>query len=173
MSDPPIEVRRLVSADLDAFQATMPSWNAVEYAERLGYQDRGLAVQLIAWARAIAVGRAMVVFPGHPEWSESAFREGCPELRDVGVAEDWQRRGIGGRLIAASEETVRAAGFDRIGLGVGLEDSYEAARALYERWGYTFAHGPFVQAGRLEDDDGVAFGVAGVCVYLVKELQPS
>ena len=173
MSDPAIEVRRLVSADLDAFQATMPSWNSVEFAERLGYQDRGLAVQLVAWAGDIAVGRAMIVFPGHPEWSESAFRENCPELRDVGVAEDWQRRGIGSRLIAASEEAVRAAGFDRIGLGVGLEDSYEAARGLYGRWGYTFAHGPFVAAARLEDDDGVGFPVAGVCVYLVKELQPS
>ena len=52
MSDPAIEVRRLVSADLDAFQATMPSWNAVEYAERLQYQDRGLAVQMVAWAGA-------------------------------------------------------------------------------------------------------------------------
>ena len=173
MSDPPIEVGRLGAADLDAFQATMPSWNAVEYPERLGYQDRGLAVQLVAWAGAIAVGRAMVVFPGHPEWSASAFREGCPEIRDVGVAGDWQRRGIGSRLIAASEEAVRAAGFDRIGLGVGLEDGYEAARALYERSGYAFAHGPFVQAARLEDDEGVGIPVAGVCVYLVKDLQPS
>jgi GNAT superfamily N-acetyltransferase len=173
VSDPPIEVRRLASADLDAFRATMPSWNAVEYALRLEYQDRGLALQLVAWSDTIAVGRAMVVFPGHPEWSESAFREGCPELRDVGVAEDWQRQGIGSRLVAASEEAVRAAGFDRIGLGVGLEDGYEAARGLYERSGYTFAHGPFVQAARLEDDDGEGFPVAGVCVYLVKALQPS
>jgi len=170
VSDPPIEVRRLGSADLDAFQATMPSWNAVEYAERLGYQDRGLAVQLVAWAGTTAVGRAMVVLPGHPEWSESAFRENCPELRDVGVAEEWQRRGIGSRLIAACEEVVRAAGFDRIGLGVGLEDGYEAARGLYERSGYIFAHGPFVAAARLEGEDGVAFPVAGVCVYLVKTL---
>ena len=170
MSDPVIEVRRLASADLDAFQATMPSWNAGEYAERLGYQDRGLAAQLVAWAGTIAVGRAMVVFPGHPEWSESAFRETCPELRDVGVAEGWQRRGIGSRLIAASEEAVRAAGFDRIGLGVGLEDGYEAARGLYERSGYTFAHGPFVAAALLEDENGVGFPVAGVCVYLVKDL---
>ena len=114
----------------------MPSWNAVEYAARLGYQDRGLAVQLVAWAGATAVGRAMVVFPGHPE-------------------------------------AVRAAGFDRVGLGVGLEDGYEAARALYERSGYAFAHGPFVAAARLEDDEGVGFPVASVCVYLVKDLQPS
>jgi GNAT superfamily N-acetyltransferase len=170
VSDPSIEVRRLVPADLDAFQATMPSWNAREYARRLRYQDHGVAVQVVAWAGAVAVGRAMVVLPGHPEWSASAFREGCPELRDVAVAEDWQRRGVGSRLIAASEDTVRTAGFDRVGLAVGLDDGYEAARGLYERRGYAFAHGPFVQAARLEGDDGVWFPVAGVCVYLVKAL---
>jgi len=170
VSDPSIEVRRLTPADLDVFQESMPSWNAREYARRLGYQDRGLAVQLVAWVGDIAVGRSMVVLPGHPEWSASAFREGCPELRDVGVADAWQRRGIGSRLIAASEGEAHAAGYERVGLGVGLDDSYQAARALYERWGYSFAHGPFVQAARLEDDDGVGIPVAGVCVYLVKRL---
>ena len=170
MSDPSVEVRRLAPADRDAFQGTMPSWNAGEYAGRLRYQEGGLAVQVVAWAGAVAVGRAMVVLPGHPEWSASAFREGCPELRDVGVAEDRQRRGVGGRLIAASEDATRAAGFERLGLAVGLDDGYEAARALYERWGYTFAHGPFVQAARLHGDGGVTFPVAGVCVYLVKAL---
>ena len=37
---------------------------------------------------ANAVGKAMVLFPGHAEWSDSAEREGCAEVRDVGVAED-------------------------------------------------------------------------------------
>jgi hypothetical protein len=55
-------------------------------------------------------------------------------------------------------------------LGVGVEDDYAAARSLYERLGYVFAHGPFVQAARLEMDDGTALPVAGVCTYLVKEL---
>jgi len=168
--DPSIEVRRLTLADLDAFQGSMPSWNAREYTRRLAYQERGLAVQLVAWVGDLAVGRSMVVLPGHPEWSASAFREGCPELRDVGVADAWQRRGIGGRLITASEDVARAAGHERVGLGVGLDDSYEAARALYARWGYAFAHGPFVQAARLEDDDGAGIPIAGVCVYLVKRL---
>jgi GNAT superfamily N-acetyltransferase len=108
VSDPSIEVRRLAPADIDAFQASMPSWNAREYAARLGYQDRGLAVQVVAWKGEMAVGRAMVVLPGHPEWSTSAFREGCPELRDVAVAADRLRRGIGRRLIEASEDAARA-----------------------------------------------------------------
>jgi hypothetical protein len=41
---------------------------------------------------------------------------------------------------------------------------------LYERLGYAFAHGPFVQAARFEMDDGTPLPVAGVCTYLVKEL---
>jgi hypothetical protein len=55
-------------------------------------------------------------------------------------------------------------------LGVGIEDDSAAARSLYERLGYVFAHGPFVQAARLETDDGAGVPVAGVCTYLVKEL---
>jgi GNAT superfamily N-acetyltransferase len=170
-------VRRLRREDLTAFQAGMPAWNAHEYAERLAFQERRLAVQLVAWADDEAVGKAMVVFPGHVEWSESAFRETCPEIRDLAVHEAWTRRGIGTALVRAAEDEVRAAGFERIGLGTGVEPSYAPARAMYERLGYRAAHGPFVSAARLEDDDGRPLPVAGVCVYLVKTLsagaQPS
>jgi len=166
----PVEVRRLAPADLAAFQAAMPAWNATEYAKRIGFQERGLAVQLVAWMGEEPAGRVMVVFPGHPEWSPSAYREGCPEIRDLGVAPEWRRRGIATALIAAAERETRSAGFSRLGLGVGLEGDYAAARSLYERLGYVFAHGPFVQAARLEADDGAPLPVAGVCTYLVKSL---
>lgn len=166
-------VRRLRREDLAAFQAGVPAWNAREYARRLASQERGLAVQLVAWAGEEAVGKAMVVFPGHEEWSESAFRETCPEIRDLAVSESWTRRGIGTALVGAAEHEVRAAGFDRIGLGTGIEPSYAPARAMYERLGYRTAHGPFVSAARLEDDEGRAIPVAGVCVYLVKTLAPA
>jgi len=139
-----VEVRRLAPADLAAFQAGMPAWNATEYAKRIGFQKRRLAVQLVAWAGEEPAGRAMVVFPGHPEWSPSAYREGCPEIRDLGVAPAWRRRGIATALVAAAERETRSAGFPRLGLGVGIDDDDAAARSLYERLGYVFAHGPFV-----------------------------
>ena len=163
-------VRRLDRGELSAFQAGMPAWNASEYGERLALQDRGLAAQLVAWIGDDPVGKAMVVFPGNPEWSESAYRESCPEIRDLAVDDGWVRRGIGTALVAASEAEARAAGFDRIGLGVGLEASYTAARSLYERLGYRTAHGPFVSGALLDRDDGSSFPVAGVCMYLVKDL---
>jgi GNAT superfamily N-acetyltransferase len=169
----PFVVRRLGREDLAAFQAGMPAWNAHEYADRLAFQERKLAVQLVAWVGDDAVGKAMVVFPGHAEWSESAFRETCPEIRDLAVHESWTRRGIGTALVRAAEDEVRASGFARIGLGTGLEPSYAPARAMYERLGYREAHGPYVSAARLVDDDGRAIPVAGVCVYLVKTFAPA
>ena len=166
----PAEVRRLERADLEALNATMPSWNAGEYARRLAEQDRSLAVQLVAWIDGVAVGAGMLVLPGNQEWSESAFRETCHEIRDLSVTAAWQRRGIGRSLIASLEDEARSTGAARIGLSVGLDADYGAARSLYERLGYRFAHGPFVSAAGLERDDGTTLPVAGVCEFRVKEL---
>ncbi|MGZ4148943.1 MAG: GNAT family N-acetyltransferase [Actinomycetota bacterium] len=148
----------------------MPSWNGREYAKRLAYQERGLAVQLIAWMGDRPAGRSMLVFPGHPEWTVSDLRERCPEIRDLAVAEGWQRRGIGSALAEATVDEARAAGFDRVGLTVGQEESYAAAQRMYERLGFVPAHGPFISSTRLEAEDGSWFAVAGVMRYLVKSL---
>lgn len=164
------EVRKLRREELERFQAGLPAWNGTEYERRLASQERGLAVQLVAWIGDDAVGKAMVVFPGHEEWSPSAYREGCPEIRDLEVAPAWTRRGIGTVLIVAAEAEVRRGGFGRIGLGVGLEPSYAAARSMYQGLGYRTVHGPFIAAALLEGDDGRPIPVAGVCMYLVKDL---
>jgi GNAT superfamily N-acetyltransferase len=166
-----LEVRRLTPADLPSFQAGMPSWNAREYAKRLAFQERGLAVQLVAWMDGRPVGRSMLVLPGHPEWTVSDLRERCPEIRDLAVAEGWQRRGIGSALAEATVDEARAGGFDRVGLTVGLEESYVAAQRMYERLGFVPAHGPFISSTRLESEDGSWFAVAGVMRYLVKSLR--
>jgi GNAT superfamily N-acetyltransferase len=165
-----VEVRRLAERELSSVNSRLPVWNGREYGRRLSYQELGLAVQLVAWAGRRAVGRAMLVCPGHPEWSLSAHRETCPEIRDIEVSAAWRRRGVGRALIQATETAASDAGFDRIGLMVGDDDAYDAARSLYGRLGYAFAHGPFVSSARLERDDGSSFAVAGVCRYLVKPL---
>jgi GNAT superfamily N-acetyltransferase len=164
------EVRRLTEGEIPSLQAAMPSWNGHEYAKRLGYQSRGLAVQLVAWRDAAAIGRGMLVLPGHPEWSPSAYREGCPEIRDLAVAQEMQRQGVGSSLISALEREALDRGFATIGLGVGLDEEYGSARIVYERRGYVFAHGPFIAAAKLETDDGGGIAVGGVCEFRVKTL---
>jgi GNAT superfamily N-acetyltransferase len=127
-------------------------------------------VQVVAWEGERPVGKAMVLFPDHAEWSESAERERCAEIRDVGVVEDLRRRGVATAMIASLETASRGRGFDRIGLSVALSDDDSPARELYARLGYTFAHGPFITSTDLIDDDGRPIHVGSLMSYLTKPL---
>ena len=166
----PFEVRRLQPADLLPFQAGMPAWNSREYARRLAFQDRGLLVQEIAWSGEMPVGSAMLVLPGHPDWSIMAHRENAPEVRDVKTAPAWRRRGVARALMSALEDGARGLGFERIALSVGSDDSFEAARSLYDRLGYRHAQGPLISSVALEAEDGSRLAAGGVMSYLVKDL---
>jgi GNAT superfamily N-acetyltransferase len=164
-----IVVRRIAEGDLETLNRELPLWNAGEYAHRLRAQDRLQMVQAIAWRAERPVGRGMVLFPEHEEYSASAERERCAEVRDVSVLEASRRRGVATALMRALEDEVRAAGHTRIGLSVSLAEEGEAARALYARLGYRHAHGPFVTSTNLEGDDG-AFPVGAVLDYLIRDL---
>lgn len=66
-----------------------------------------------------------------------SFRHGdIPEIQDLNVAPDFRRRGIGQKLVEASEDVARAKGKKGIGLGVGLHAGFGAAQRLYARMGY-------------------------------------
>jgi GNAT superfamily N-acetyltransferase len=126
-------------------------------------------VQVAAWEGEFPVGRGMVLFATHPEYSASAAREGCAEVRDVFVSAGRRRRGIASRVMAALEAAATARRFPLVGLAVALDPDAVPARALYERLGYRAAHGPFVSSTDLNADDG-PMPVAAVLTYLVKEL---
>jgi len=127
-------------------------------------------VQVIAWDGGRPVGKAMVLFPSHEEWSVSAEREGCAEIRDVGVVEDHRRRGVATAMISSLESAAAGRGMTRIGLSVALSDDDAPARALYGKLGYAFAHGPFISSTDLFDDDGLPIHVGAVMSYLTKAL---
>ena len=55
-------------------------------------------------------------------------------LNHLEVAPGWQGQGIGTRLVRAAEDAARRRGFDRIVLGVGVDNP--DAKRLYERLGY-------------------------------------
>jgi GNAT superfamily N-acetyltransferase len=164
-----LEVRRLEDRDLKTLNRDLPLWNRDEYARRLLAQTRLQMVQAIAWGGSTPVGRGMALFPEHEEYSDSAARERCAEVRDVSVTEPARRRGVATEVMRALEDETRSAGFGRIGLAVGVDDAAEPARALYERLGYRHAHGPFVISTVLQGDDG-PFPVSAAVVYLVKDL---
>ncbi len=165
-----IEVRRIRTEELRRFAAGLPAWNSTEYAKRLAAQERGELVQVVAWKDARPVGKAMVLFPGHDEYSESAERERCGEIRDVAVAPEARRLGVATAMMTFLEAATRERGIPRIGLCVSLADDDAAARGLYEKLGYTVAHGPFIASTNLYADDGRPVPVGAVMCYLTKSL---
>jgi ribosomal protein S18 acetylase RimI-like enzyme len=164
-----LDARRLQDRDVETLNRDLPLWDRSEYARRLLAQTRLQMVQAIAWDGPTPVGRGMVLFPEHDEYSDSAARERCAEIRDVSVAEAFRRRGVATAVMRALEDETGAAAFGRIGLAVGIDDDAAPARALYERLAYRHAHGPFVISTTLHGDDG-PFPVSGAVVYLVKDL---
>jgi GNAT superfamily N-acetyltransferase len=61
-------------------------------------------------------------------------RRECGHIADLVVAPEARGRGVGERLIAASEEWARAQGYSLLTLNVFLENTH--ARTLYERTGF-------------------------------------
>ncbi|MGH2590489.1 MAG: GNAT family N-acetyltransferase [Actinomycetota bacterium] len=126
-------------------------------------------VHVVAWTGEVPVGRGMVLFPGHEEYSTSADRERCAEVRDVFVVAELRRRGLAREIMKGLEDIARDRGFARIGLTVSTSADAEPARRLYEAIGYRHAHGPFIGSTNLRADDG-PIPVGAVMTYLVKEL---
>ncbi|HEV8057010.1 MAG TPA: GNAT family N-acetyltransferase [Actinomycetota bacterium] len=162
-------VLRLAADDLETLHRRLPVWNSREYRRRLLAQERGELVEAIAWFGDVPGGRGMVLFPEHDEFSTSAVREGCAEVRDVFVARPRRRLGVATALMRALEDAVAERGMARVGLSVSLDEEAAPARVLYERLGYVHAHGPFVSSTDLLREDGPV-AVGAVMNYLVKEL---
>ncbi len=124
---------------------------------------------MIAWFGEVPGGRGMVLFPEHDEFSASAVREGCAEVRDVFVARPRRRLGVATQMMALLEDAAREHGMLRVGLSVALDEDAAPARALYERLEYGHAHGPYVASSTLEGDEG-PIPVGSVMDYLVKQI---
>jgi ribosomal protein S18 acetylase RimI-like enzyme len=72
-----------------------------------------------------------------------------PELQDVEVRPEYRRRGIASALTTRAEDEARTRGFDRLRLGVSVDNA--PAQALYRRCGYVDAGvAPKRVTGRIE-----------------------
>lgn len=125
-------------------------------------------VQVVAWDGDVPIGRGIVLLPEHEEYSVSAMREGCAEVRDVFVVFERRRSGVARAIMRSLEDAVRANGMSRVGLAVSLSADAEPARRLYQSLGYRHAHGPFISSTTLAGDDG-RLPVGSPMTYLVKE----
>jgi len=63
-------------------------------------------------------------------------RPGHAEIKSMHVLAEARGRGLSKRMLAHVEEAARAAGVNRLSLETGIQPTFIAARALYERAGY-------------------------------------
>lgn len=163
--DVSFDIRVLTPGDAAAFAAALvsiPGRSDVDgYADKcLAEQNDGRRTVLGAFA---SDGGDMAGFvhliwrPAYPPFA----RLGIPEIQDLAVLPDFQRRGLGRALVLRCEDEAQKRGCQEIGIGVGLHAAYGAAQRLYVRLGF------------MPDGAGVSYdnaALSGGRLYAVDDL---
>jgi GNAT superfamily N-acetyltransferase len=156
--------------ELDAIASGLPDRSAEQHRGRYEAQAGGRGIYLIAWERDKPVGHVMLKWPWWPERhvSEITARHDCSWVEDLAVQAEYRNRGIAGTVMRELEALTRAHGLDRIGLTVGVDEGYAAARHLYDSLGYRDpGHGAFMESAAIP---GGGIWMDWVIV-LIKELR--
>ena len=136
---------------LDALSAATPERPRSLHAKRLQYQEQGHGLYLIGWSDELAVGHLLLKWPGWPErpWTmEFQATYGCSLVEDLWVQPRSRGMGIGRALMETAHSHSNQQGIPSVGLGVGMDPGYAAARRLYRSLGYRDpGHGRFIASG--------------------------
>ncbi|MET3937443.1 ribosomal protein S18 acetylase RimI-like enzyme [Paenibacillus sp. PvP094] len=138
-----------------------------QYLHYLAEQEKGERVTLVAELDGAFAGYVNVLWNSpYPSFKE----QGIPEINDFNVLIQYQRQGIGSRLMDRAEELIQER-TDIAGIGVGVFTDYGKAQILYVRRGYIpdgkgiHKHDRYLMPGdeTIIDDD--------VVLYLTKKLR--
>jgi GNAT superfamily N-acetyltransferase len=131
-----LQIRFLEAHDIspiaDAFAALGWDKPASQYEGYLAEQTAGERPVLVAYLDGTFAGYVTVKWRSHyPAFAEANI----PEIADFNVLPQFQRRGIGTRLMDEAERLI-AERSPVAGIGVGMIASYGAAQRLYVLRGY-------------------------------------
>ncbi|MEY2398883.1 MAG: hypothetical protein QOJ00_2057 [Actinomycetota bacterium] len=163
----PVDIRLATPEDVDKLVArsTDPYEQQAE-RDRLAAQQRGESLLLIAWEGDTIRGRLGRLYLASKYDEVRAALGVFPEINGLDAWPPGQ--GVGTQLIEAAEAMAVERGFDRIGIGVVVDNV--AARRLYERLGYEY-WGEVVDRSEYFDDAGNLTHVdEEPAAYLVKRL---
>lgn len=141
-----LHIRELLAADIPEIVEAFKNigWNKPES------QYRTYLTQQTVDERLVLVARVSDEFAGYVtvvwETEYPPFRrDGIPEIKDLNVLPEFQRRGIGSALMTTAENAA-AKRNPIVGIGVGLFLDYGAAQRMYVKRGY------------VPDGEGVYYG---------------
>lgn len=148
-------VRPIEERDLPAVIDGLPSRSADSHRRRVDLQARGGFVFLVAWLAGRAVGFVGVGL--HDDGSPDVLAEsrGFAMVSDLHVEEPFRRRGVATALMTALEGVARDARMPGVILDTGIDEAFEAARALYRAIGYADLGGVYLGGWSDPDRAGV------------------
>ena len=168
----PVEIRPLTRGELGVIEGQINfDWAAHQrHRERLGRQDAGKAVYLVAWCGNIPVGHVLLEWSGTTDEPMRSQLLHSPNLEDLFVVPQHRSKGVGSQLLQEAEARVQREGYGRIGLGVAVDNT--GARRLYQHVGYEDAgFGEYKSGGSYVDREGKAQTWEEICCYLVKPIR--
>ena len=130
-----VSIRRMTGDDVGRLYRVFRCWGKerIRYQRYLLQQQRGERVVLVAMAGDEPAGYGSVVWRSGYEPFRAA---GVPEVVDLNVIDEFQRRGIATAIIHLAEREVAATGRAAVGISVVQSPEYRAANTLYPRLGY-------------------------------------
>ncbi len=125
----------MTESDTAAIARVFERWHktARQYEDYCVQQRRGERAVLVARLAGEVVGYVTLqTMSGY-----AGFREqGIPEIADLNVINEHQRKGIGSALVYAAERMARQRGYAAVGIGVEQSPAYVAANRLYPQLGF-------------------------------------
>ncbi|RYX83034.1 GNAT family N-acetyltransferase [bacterium] len=158
LEEPNYSILAMKADDVGAVFEAFKSWNKPheQYVRYWRENEEGSRVTIVATDEAeTVIGYTNIVWT--PEYAPFA-EAGIPEINDMNVVGDWQKRGIGTALIKECEKMARHAGHKEMGIGFGLTADYGNAQRLYPKLGY------------IPDGRGAVPTPWGDVLYLTKKL---
>ena len=130
-----IDVRRMMAGDIDRLYKTFSRWDKTrdQYRESFTRQQEEKRVVYVAVHRNEVAGYGSLTWESLYE----PFREqGIPEIVDLNVINEWQRKGVATALVFRSEKLAAEHGHATVGISVVQAEPYNPADRLYRMLGY-------------------------------------
>jgi GrpB-like predicted nucleotidyltransferase (UPF0157 family)/GNAT superfamily N-acetyltransferase len=125
----------MTESDTAAIARAFERWHktAEQYEDYYSQQRRGERTVFVARIAGEVVGYVTCLTTS----GYAGFREqGIPEVADLNVINEHQRKGIGSALVYAAERLARQRGYAAVGIGVEQSPAYAAANRLYSQLGF-------------------------------------
>ena len=154
-----VTMAEMAEHDVTAIVLTFERWHKTtkQYEDYYAEQRRGERAVLVARLGGEVVGYVTLLAASR----YAPLREqGIPEISDLNVINEHQRKGIGSALVYAAERLARQRGYAAVGIDVEQSPAYEAANRLYPHLGFE------------PDGRGITVGADGLhYLHLMKPLR--